>query len=127
MKYLSKVAYSKPKSRDAQSLEIYGLDLKKIHCIQATPKWLHVILLGNYTAVSQGSTPKHHYLQAPSQGVGKSTYLKNIKSMKITTCFSLTSLFTSARESRRKQGEEPACIPKKNPRPQFLRSDHAQI
>lgn len=52
---------------------------------------------------------------------------KNIKSMKIATCFSLTLPSPpSARESRRKQGEELACIPKKT-RPQFLRSDHTQI
>lgn len=43
-------------------------------------------------------------------------YLKNIKSMKIITCFYLTFPSPpSARESRRKQGEEPAYIPKKPP------------
>lgn len=42
--------------------KIYSLDLKKIYLIQATPKWVYVILLGNDTTVSQHSTPKHQYL-----------------------------------------------------------------
>lgn len=39
MKYLSKKAYSKPKSRDAQGWEIYDLDLKKSKLLQNGWMW----------------------------------------------------------------------------------------
>lgn len=122
MKHLSKRAYSKPN----QGMHKAGRYMvliwkKKTYFIQATPKWL---LLGNYTTVSQPSTPKQPHLQAPSQGAGKSMHLKNISMGDDPVFFSHPSCSTFSRGIQEKAGR--TCMYTNKTRPRFLRAGQAQ-